>query len=79
MKEEELGQRSGDKAARKEMKQELSKAKKTLREREKEITRLRQEVMLQKKPASAGENVSFSTKETNPQTATKVNLNDALP
>lgn len=61
------------------MKQELSKAKKTLREREKEITRLRQEVMLQKKPASAGENVSFSTKETNPQTATKVNLNDALP
>jgi hypothetical protein len=33
--------RSGDKAARKEMKQELSKAKKTLREKEKEIIKLR--------------------------------------
>jgi hypothetical protein len=48
------------------MKQELSKAKKTLREKEKEIFRLKQEMMLQKKPASAGENISFSTKETNP-------------
>ena len=66
MKDEELGQRSSDKAARKEMKYELSKAKKTLREKEREIFRLKQEVMLQKKPASAGENVSFSTKETNP-------------
>ena len=66
MKDEDLGQRSGDKAARKEMKQELSKAKKTLREKEKEIFRLKQEMMLQKKPASAGENISFSTKETNP-------------
>jgi hypothetical protein len=37
LREEEIGQRSGDKAARKEMKQELSKAKKTIREREKEL------------------------------------------
>lgn len=50
IREDELGQRSGDKAARKEMKQELSKAKKTLREREKELTRLRMEMMGQKKP-----------------------------
>jgi hypothetical protein len=32
------------------MKQELSKAKKTLREREKELSRLRMEMMGQKKP-----------------------------
>ena len=66
MKDEELGQRSGDKAARKEMKQELSKAKKTIREKVKEIFRLKQEMMLQKKPASAGENISFLTIESNP-------------
>jgi hypothetical protein len=41
IRDEELGQRSGDKAARKEMRQELSKAKKTLREKEKEIYRLK--------------------------------------
>jgi hypothetical protein len=34
------------------MKQELSKAKKTLRDKEKELSRLRQEMLMQKKPNS---------------------------
>jgi hypothetical protein len=41
------------------MKQELSKAKKTLRDKEKELSRLRQEMLMQKKPNSSGENASF--------------------
>lgn len=43
MKEEEVTLRSGDKVARKEMKQELSKAKKVLKEREKEVAKLKVE------------------------------------
>jgi hypothetical protein len=34
--------------------------------------------MAQKKPASAGENASFSIKETHLQTATKTNINEGL-
>jgi hypothetical protein len=40
IKDEEIGAKQG---ARKELKQELVKARKTLREREKEITRLKSE------------------------------------
>ena len=41
MKDEEIGVKQG---ARKEMKQELSRAKKTLRERDREIAKLKSEV-----------------------------------
>lgn len=66
LKDEEIGVKLG---ARKEMKQELVKARKTLREREKEITRLKIEVS-QKKASGLvypppPENNSFSTKEAN--------------
>lgn len=66
MKDEEIGVKQG---ARKEMKQELVKARKTLREREKEITRLKSEVSQKKAnglvypPPPEGN--SFSTKEAN--------------
>lgn len=69
MKDEEIGHRIGDKAARKEMKYELSRAKKTLREREKELVKLRLEInskqmiMQGRPPAGVGENVSFSAKD----------------
>jgi hypothetical protein len=34
--------------------------------------------MAGKKPNSAADNISFSTKETNPQTATKTNINEGV-
>lgn len=58
-KEEELNQREGDKAVRKELKQELSRAKKTLREKDRELAKLRQEALARK----GQENNSFTTKE----------------
>jgi hypothetical protein len=48
------------------MKQELSKAKKTLRERDREIAKLKSEVQNQKKVAL--ENNSFTTKDAGPKT-----------
>ena len=66
LKDEEIGVKQG---ARKEMKQELVKARKTLREREKEITRLKCEVRQKKANGLVypppPENNSFSTKEAN--------------
>ena len=43
-KDEELGQKMNEKATRKEIKAELSKAKRALRERDREIARLKIEV-----------------------------------
>jgi len=65
MKDEELQMRLGDKAARKEMKHELSKAKKSLREKEKEIGKLKLEASTSKKTNL--ENNSFTTKEASSQ------------
>ena len=66
IKDEEIGAKQG---ARKEMKQELVKARKTLREREKEITRLKSEASQKKANGLVfpppPENNSFSTKEAN--------------
>ena len=66
MKDEEIGAKQG---VRKELKQELIKARKTLREREKEIIRLKSEASQKKANGLVfpppPENNSFSTKEVN--------------